>query len=322
MVTSVFLLILLTALTGLVVALLAPSVFNRLFRVRWSRGVWVGLMALVTCVAIVGASVAAVIGGGQNSVFLEASQTDSKSSGSASAKQQDKLATDNKRSTTNVKNPSDVPDKAQKVEVWQIVDGDTIEVTGLNFTSSYTADVRLLEINTPETKHPTEPDQCYGKQATDALARLLPTGSTAYVLRDKDLKDQYGRFLLYIWNDEGVFVNLRMVKDGYAEASLFMPNDLYWDVISNAENTAQQADKGAWGACSYFGEPVGQEYSQNDDTHAAPIPTPDPPRTGSYPVPPSPPDYDCGQISATGFTVRPGDPHRFDGDGDGIGCEG
>jgi hypothetical protein len=45
----------------------------------------------------------------------------------------------------------------------------------------------------------------------------------------------------------------------------------------------------------------------------------------SYPgvcIPPRPPDLDCKQISYTNFTVLPPDPHGFDRDGDGIGCEG
>ncbi len=44
----------------------------------------------------------------------------------------------------------------------------------------------------------------------------------------------------------------------------------------------------------------------------------------SYPgvcIPPAPPDLDCGQIGYRGFTVVPPDPHGFDGDNDGVGCE-
>jgi hypothetical protein len=44
----------------------------------------------------------------------------------------------------------------------------------------------------------------------------------------------------------------------------------------------------------------------------------------SYPtvcIPPAPPDLDCKDIPYRGFTVLPPDPHRFDGDHDGIGCE-
>lgn len=38
-------------------------------------------------------------------------------------------------------------------------------------------------------------------------------------------------------------------------------------------------------------------------------------------VPPAPPDLDCGDIEARNFRVLPPDPHRFDGNGNGIGCE-
>jgi hypothetical protein len=39
-------------------------------------------------------------------------------------------------------------------------------------------------------------------------------------------------------------------------------------------------------------------------------------------IPPPPPDLDCADIADRRFTVLPPDPHHFDGDGDGIGCEG
>jgi hypothetical protein len=44
----------------------------------------------------------------------------------------------------------------------------------------------------------------------------------------------------------------------------------------------------------------------------------------SYPdlcIPPPPPDLDCADISQEDFTVLEPDPHRFDADKDGIGCE-
>ena len=44
----------------------------------------------------------------------------------------------------------------------------------------------------------------------------------------------------------------------------------------------------------------------------------------SYPtvcIPPPPPDLDCGEISYRNFAVTGSDPHGFDGDNDGAGCE-
>jgi len=55
-----------------------------------------------------------------------------------------------------------------------------------------------------------------------------------------------------------------------------------------------------------------------------PKPTPKPNCDASYPdfcIPPPPPDLDCPDVAHEDFTVREPDPHRFDGDNDGVGCE-
>jgi hypothetical protein len=39
-------------------------------------------------------------------------------------------------------------------------------------------------------------------------------------------------------------------------------------------------------------------------------------------IAPPPPDLDCADVTFRRFTVLPPDPHHFDGDGDGLGCEG
>ena len=58
---------------------------------------------------------------------------------------------------------------------------------------------------------------------------------------------------------------------------------------------------------------------------ATPAPAPQPQNCDpSYPtlcIPPNAPDLDCGDIGARRFLVLPPDPHRFDGDRDGVGCE-
>lgn len=75
---------------------------------------------------------------------------------------------------------------------------------------------------------------------------------------------------------------------------------------------------------------VTREYAQTETTTAAPVTTVqrfvgggddcDP----SYPdvcIPPGPPDLDCGDIPFRRFRVVPPDPHGFDGNDDGVGCE-
>lgn len=57
---------------------------------------------------------------------------------------------------------------------------------------------------------------------------------------------------------------------------------------------------------------------------ATPMPTSRPNCDPSYPtvcIPPPPPDLDCKQIPYRRFKVLPPDPHGFDGNHDGIGCE-
>jgi hypothetical protein len=87
------------------------------------------------------------------------------------------------------------------------------------------------------------------------------------------------------------------------------------------------------------GDDTGGDDTGGDGTDSGLIPDPDPcledptlegcdPPTDcdpSYPgtcIPSHPPDLDCGEISNRNFKVIGNDPHGFDGDNNGIGCEG
>ena len=74
-------------------------------------------------------------------------------------------------------------------------------------------------------------------------------GTIVRVLPDRELKDPYGRTLLYLWNEGGDFVNLELVRAGAARAVLFEPNDRYIDRMRRAERDARAAGLGQWGAC-------------------------------------------------------------------------
>ncbi|MFM8956229.1 MAG: thermonuclease family protein, partial [Actinomycetota bacterium] len=99
------------------------------------------------------------------------------------------------------------PDRAVVVEV---IDGDTVRLQ----LGDAREDVRLIGIDTPETKHPTKPVECFGPEASAFLARLLPVGATLRVERDMEGRDSYRRLLLYLVlpTSEGErFVNLELV---------------------------------------------------------------------------------------------------------------
>lgn len=131
-----------------------------------------------------------------------------------------------------------------RVTVQRIVDGDTLVVSGDgNLLPARDVRVRLLEVDTPEV------GACFAGKATARAATLLPAGSTVRVERDEDLKDPYGRYLLYVWNGQGRFVNLALVDGGFAKAVLYPPNDRYWPQISAAGETAEAAEAGLWAGC-------------------------------------------------------------------------
>jgi endonuclease YncB( thermonuclease family) len=213
---------------------------------------------------------------------------------------------------TRAEAPPTTERPVQAVVVERIIDGDTIEVRGDGdiLPEMSSLPVRLLEIDAPEV------GSCYSSEATARIAELIPVGSSIRIERDKDLKDPYDRYLLYIWNDQEDFVNESLVRDGYATAVLYEPNDKYWQTISQADDAAEQNGSGLWSACN-----------TEANTPAPPDP-PEPtdpattsPETSLPPGPPAGiPDVDCSDLAGP-VQVGPDDPHRLDRDGDGIGCD-
>lgn len=217
--------------------------------------------------------------------------------------------------------PRGVPAGAQPATVLEVLDGDTLEVraerAGILPVGSRRT-LRLLEVDTPETVHPSVGTECYGPQASAFAARRLPVGSRVWLVADDDRRDRYGRDLRYVWTEDGDFFNLQAVRLGFAEAVLYEPNDEYIRRMNTAEAAARAAGRGLWGACT-GGTP--------NPPALAPPPRPSPGR-GCDPdyrgacVPEHPPDLDCGQIPGTGFASVGGDPHGLDDDDDGVACEG
>lgn len=129
------------------------------------------------------------------------------------------------------------------------------------------------------------------------------------------------------------FFNETLVREGYAEAALFMPNDLYIEQIRAAETEAKAAGRGLWSACeslSISADPPGVQPPAPPPSDPQPVPPPAVSNCdASYPdfcIPPPPPDLDCGDIRRSMTVLQP-DPHGFDGrpgqagEPDGIGCE-
>ena len=147
--------------------------------------------------------------------------------------------------------------------------------------------IRLVLVDAPEL------GESGGPEARDYLTNLC-LGSLALIDED-DFQigdDPYGRVLAVVYCG-GTNANAAMLSSGHATT--------YYRFCSESEFESR-----AWTGCS------------------SPPPRPPVDCDPAYPdvcIPPPPPDLDCADITYRNFRVFPPDPHHFDGDGDGIGCE-
>lgn len=136
----------------------------------------------------------------------------------------------------------------EKAIVERVVDGDTIKLE-----SGET--VRYIGIDTPETKHPSKPVQCFGKEASKRNTELVE-GKEILMEKDVSNTDRYGRILRYIYlpnpeaTDEALFVNEYLVEQGYAHLLTYPPDIKYDNLLREAETQARENNRGLWGECN------------------------------------------------------------------------
>ncbi len=186
--------------------------------------------------------------------------------------------------------------------VTEIIDGDTIMVDGQS--------IRFALADTPEYGD-------YGFNETrDFIESICPVGSSVLVDEDDgQTQGSYGRTLAVIYCN-GTNLNEAVLDEGHAvidqrfcEDSEFSSEE--WAKKYGCTQTVQEKENKQ---TSPSQPPVSVPLTQTKENNCDP----------SYPdvcIPPWPPDLDCGEIQYRNFKVLPPDPHRFDGDKDGIGCE-
>jgi micrococcal nuclease len=242
-----------------------------------------------------------------------------------------KLPTPTETSTATLAPPTATPtvSGSERVAavVVEVIDGDTLDVE----VSGKVVRLRLIGIDTPETKDPRKPIECFGQEASVRAHELL-NGQAVELEADssQDDQDQYGRLLRYVWLPDGRLFNQEMIAQGYAFEYTYDVPYKYQVEFKTAEQAAREAQQGLWSAATCNGQhiPARQAPPTIVSPQPSPAPTQVPAQAGtcdpSYPgvcIPPAPPDLDCKHIPYRRFQVLPPDPHRFDGNKDGIGCE-
>jgi micrococcal nuclease len=122
-----------------------------------------------------------------------------------------------------------------------VIDGDTVEIV----VAGAKQEMQLIGLDAPRVREGLE---CFGLEAAAALASRLPRGTPITFTRDTELVDGEGRPLVYIYDNNGAFINRELVEDGYVKVARDS-NVRARSELLKAESEAAGAGRGLWGTC-------------------------------------------------------------------------
>ena len=127
----------------------------------------------------------------------------------------------------------------------KVVDGDTIDIRD---DVRGRLRVRVLGIDTPETKKPGYTVGCWGPEATE-FARSTMVGQRVALVPDptQDRTDRYGRTLAYLVRADGWDYSVEAARAGTAKSYVYDQPVSRYDAIQAAEKEAREAGRGLWG---------------------------------------------------------------------------
>ncbi len=132
------------------------------------------------------------------------------------------------------------------------VDGDTFKID----TGSGHAVIRMLYIDTPETKKENTPVEPFGPEASQLTAQLLEDSGEVRLTFDKEIKDHSNRTLAIVELKDGAILNELLLQEGLAKVMIIEPNTKMENVYKQLEQEAKQNKLGIWS--------TGTETSQSD----------------------------------------------------------
>lgn len=139
--------------------------------------------------------------------------------------------------------------------VSSVTDGDTVR---LNYQDKVQS-IRMIGVDTPETRDPRKPVQCFGAEASRFTKEiLLKQNVTISFDETQGIRDKYDRLLVYIWLPDGRLFNQLLISEGYAfEYTYDLPYRYQAEFIA-AENDARTAQRGLWAptTCNGVASPV------------------------------------------------------------------
>jgi micrococcal nuclease len=173
----------------------------------------------------------------------------------------------------------------------EVVDGDTLK---LDVGGGIVEVVRIVGVDTPETRHPERGVECWGPEASARTAELVAGGPLTFEV-EVHQRDPYKRLLGYVFVGERN-VSEQLAAEGHARLMTIPPNVRYVDQLVAAQQAAREQGLGLWAACPLFAEvpppeptaaPTVQVVAQPPPT-STPVPAPKPvassPAGGAFPA--------------------------------------
>ncbi len=209
--------------------------------------------------------------------------------------------------------------------VTEVVDGDTIRVD----LATGRETVRIIGLDTPEVVHPSQPEACYGAEATAFARRTLEGQSVGLELDPtQDERDRYDRLLAHVHVGDVLYAS-EAIDQGFGIHYIYEDPSTHADEFDAAAEAARSGHRGIWARCDGRVDLPLEDVigSEGDDSAPAATSQPEEPvEAGCHPsyrpcVPDVAGDLDCGDIDFPVEVIGP-DEYRFDGsDHDGRGCE-
>ena len=126
--------------------------------------------------------------------------------------------------------------------VIRVIDGDTLVVD----LDNEDVTVRLLNVDTPETKDPDKPVECLGPEATDFLKKALPAGSTVELEYDVEREDRYGRTLAGVYDAKDRLMNAEVARAGLGFPVTYGKNVKFRPPVDDAYQQARERKVGLY----------------------------------------------------------------------------
>ena len=126
--------------------------------------------------------------------------------------------------------------------VERVVDGDTLLLQSGER-------VRLIGVDTPESKHPKKPVEYFGKEASAFTRRVVEEKRVRLEFDQANAarghKDRYGRTLAYVFLEDGTLLNAKIIKQGYGHAYTEFPFSRM-EEFRRLEREAREEQRGLW----------------------------------------------------------------------------